>query len=255
MSPLCLPNVTWSSRPSISVFKLIKIIKAWTRLHVHVSNQTYTRTTSTLILVPVFFWIQWLAACRGPSAVGYLWTCSGPRHLARYSPACKCITICAHLAPCVHCLVGMPCSESLSGLQYKICLLNSKFRTASDKHCWGLGMRLVWYGNQTHPPPSPFSPVPVSWISSVHLWLGWTRVPAQTLPQFHALSLPEMICGKSEGRKSTEWKRYGESPNCTWNVNLHFFHEGCLGIWEDNSINPAHRAGRVRERWYLNLTV
>ena len=45
--------------------------------------------------------------------MGYLWMCSGPRHLARCSPACKyIIIICAHLAPCVHRLVGMPCSEA-----------------------------------------------------------------------------------------------------------------------------------------------
>lgn len=140
-------------------------------------------------------------------------------------------------------------------------LLNYKFRTASNKHCWGLGMRLVWYGYQIHPPPSPSSPVPVSWISSVHLWLGWTRVPARTLLQFHALSPPEMICGESKGGKRVQkWKRYGGSLKCTWNVNLHFLHEGCLRIWEDNSINPAHRAGRLeRERhatwiWQRNST-
>lgn len=126
--------------------------------------------------------------------------------------------------------------------------MNRKFHTASNKHCWGLGMRPLWNGYQTHPPPSPSSPVPLSWISSGHLWLGWIHAPAQILPHFHVLSPPERSCGESKGGESTEM----ESPKCKVQsapemLNLHFLHKHCLGVWEDNSINSAHRAGK-RER-------
>lgn len=43
-----------------------------------------------------------------------------------------------------------------------------------------------------------------------------------------------------------------QSPKCKVQsapemLNLHFLNKRCLGVWEDNSINPAHRTGK-RER-------
>lgn len=53
---------------------------------------------------------------------------------------------------------------------------------------------------------------------------------------------------RKQRRRSTEM----ESPKCKVQsapemLNLHFLHKRCLGVWEDNSIDSAHRAGK-RER-------
>ena len=59
---------------------------------------------------------------------------------------------------------------------------------------------------------------------------------------------PKGAVEKAKEERIQKW----ESPKCKVQsapkmLNLHFLHKCCLGVWEDNSINPAHGAGK-RER-------